>query len=311
MAIPKYDEMYPFVMKILSDGKERSVKEIREELIKSLNLKEEDLQEMLPSKKMSTFANRSGWTIQYLFQAELLDRPHKARYVLSQRGREHIAKYGFDVSTSDLKKSTKFLRFQTVSTDTKPIDDGQNGTENIEPSDETPEDRMEEAFQIIRRQLKEELMYEVMAMSPAFFEGLVLDLLVKMGYGGKNKLNIIRTPISNDGGIDGLIKEDALGLDYIYIQAKRWKEDSIVSRPEIQSFLGALNGQGAKKGVFITTSKYSSGALEFANKLLSTKVVLIDGDDLMDLMLTYGVGVSVSQVYEIKKIDRDYFIEEE
>ncbi len=327
MALPKYDEMFPDVLKVLSDGKGKKVDTIRKEISQVRGLSQEELSELLPSNSGTVFNNRANWALQYLFQAGFIERPRRGVYQLSQEGKNYIEKNGYAITTDDLRKIDAFNEFQSRSRQGKTnevIEDspntsltpnknepiGKSKTPVDFPLDETPEVLIDGAQKLLHRKLSEDLMQAIMDMDPVFFEKLVLDLLIAMGYGGKDNANIIHTPASGDGGIDGLIKEDELGLDYIYVQAKRWAHGNQVSRPEVQKFVGALVGEGARKGVFITTSDFSVGAKEYARSNNAGKVVLINGAELTRLMITYGVGVSTVYQYKIQKVDMDYFIQE-
>lgn len=303
MEIPRYNEFYPYILKVMKDNKARSRKEIRKELLANMNITEEKLKEKLKSG-ISKFASSSGWGITYLYQAEILKKVKRGIYQLSDIGRKYIDEKGFYISEEDLMKSEKYRKFVNRDKSSKEKIKKDNHHLN-EKLNKTPQEEIENAFEIINNQLKDDLLSEIEEMEPIDFEKLILDLLIKMGYGGKDKENIITTPKSHDEGVDGLIKQDPLGLDSIYIQAKRWK--NTIGRETIQSFVGALSGFGASKGVFITTSDFSVPAKDYAKKHLHSKIILINGNKLVEYMIIYGLGVSVDQVYEIKKIDKDYF----
>jgi restriction system protein len=250
------------------------------------------------------FYNRTAWAKTYLKKAGLIDSPKQGIVVISKRGLDVLKKKPSSINVKFLKQFSEFVEFQT----SKREDEIETET-NDEQSTQTPEELLETAYQKIRKSLASELINKVVELSPAFFEKLVVELLVKMGYGGSIKDAGKAMGKSGDEGIDGTIKEDKLGLDIIYIQAKRWKPGNVVGRPELQKFVGALAGQGAKKGIFITTSNFTKEAIEYTPRN-ETKIVLIDGHQLAQLMIDYNLGCTPQQTYEVKKIDSDYFGEE-
>lgn len=302
MAVPKFFEFFEGFLRAVADGKLHTAKEVREWLASDMRLSENDCSEMLPSGKQSTFHNRVAWARTYLDRAGLIETPSRGKYRITDDGRTALAS-GEEINLKYLEKSEKFREFRkTITPDAPSLAD--------EEKDESPMEMLDTAFQQITAALASQLMDEVMKLSPTEFEKLVVSLLLHMGYGsGITEAGMI-TQQSNDGGIDGIIKEDQLGFSSIYIQAKQWAADQTVGKPEIQKFVGALQGQQAQKGLFITTAKFSSGALQYANNLLGTKVVLVDGFTLTRLMIKHNVGVSVEHVYEMKKVDSDFFSEE-
>lgn len=305
MAVPAYKEFFPYILKVLEDRKEYKLSEVREKLVSMMKLTEEDINELLPSKTQTIFRNRSNWACYYLKRAGILATPQRGVYVLTDRGEMFIGEKGYNISNNDLLEYESFREF--INIDKK--EDKENKDKVIDGiPDVTPEVQIDEAFKTLNSQLSEEILNEIMQMSPMFFEKMVLDLLYEMGYGGKDKNRIIHTRYSQDDGIDGLIKEDELGLDYIYIQAKRWA--GVIGQAQIQQFSGALSGKGAKKGIFITTSWYSKQAMSYAENHQTSRIILIDGEKLSDLMITYGVGLSTSYNYKIQKIDKDYYTED-
>ncbi|GAB4273921.1 MAG: restriction endonuclease [Thermincola ferriacetica] len=259
----------------------------------------------MPSGQQPIFDNRVGWAKTYLKKVGLLDTPMRATIVITQRGLDVLKQNPQEINVRFLRQFPEFVEFQSSKRDTLEVE--QQHTEEIIA--QTPEENLENAYQKIRKSLAQDLLNKVIGLPPAFFERLVVELLVKMGYGGSIKDAGKAIGKSGDEGIDGTIKEDKLGLDIIYIQAKRWQPGNVVGRPEIQKFVGALAGQGAKKGVFITTSSFTKEAIDYVQRI-NTKIVLIDGECLADLMIDYDVGVTKSAVYEIKKIDSDYFGED-
>lgn len=290
--------MLPF-LRFLADGGERPLREAEDAIAAQVGLGPEERAEMLPSGQQGIFRNRVGWARRYLKKAGLVQAPRRGVFQITSRGREVLAERPARIDAKYLERFPEFLAFRDAAK-----------TESAAPQlaftalGETPEERIESAYAELRTQLADELLLKVQTSSPAFFEQLVVDLLVAMGYGGSRRDAGTRLGQSGDGGVDGVIKEDRLGLDAIYVQAKRWKDS--VGRPEIQKFVGALQGQRARKGVFITTSTYSQEARSYASQI-DTKVVLIDGKQLTSLMIDHDVGVSQSAAFVVKKLDLDYF----
>lgn len=302
MAVPKFFEFFEAFLKAVSDGELHSAKDVRNNIANSMKLTEEDLAEMLPSGSQRTFDNRVAWARTYLDKAGLIETP--------MRGKYHITKEGICALNSNekidlafLEKSEEFKNFHSVTTQNTSI-------EIQDEKNETPLEILESAHKQYLSALASQLMDEVMKLTPVEFERLVVKLLLKMGYGSGIEGAGMVTQASNDGGIDGIIKEDQLGFSHIYIQAKQWAVEQTVGKPEIQKFVGALQGQQAQKGLFITTARFSSGAIQYADNLLGVKVVLVDGSALTKLMIKHSVGVSLEQTYEVKKIDSDFFAEE-
>lgn len=305
MAIPKFEDfLYPFLIQL--NDKDVSTKEMKDALVKHFNLTEEDCS--LKTKSGSAFQlnDRIGWCRQWLRRALFIEIPQRGIYSITQRGKDYLQSHT-DLRQENLLQYPEYAEYAHMPVTSKA--DGNVEKKEIEEKlDEmTPTEQMDVAFKSINEDLAADLLQRVLDMSPNFFEKLVLDLLLNMGFGSRNKEMAIVTPTSHDNGVDGIIPEDALGLDKIYIQAKRYT-DNPVSKPEIHKFIGALDEQKATKGVFITTSKFTSGAVETANKA-SKKIVLIDGKSLADYMIEYNVGVSEKKVYEVKKLDSDYFEE--
>lgn len=293
------------LLKIVSDGKEYHNRELIELLAVQFNLTEDERKEMLASGTQPIFDNRVGWAKTYLKKAGLLDSPKRAIFVISDLGRKTLSEKPEAIDANYLKKFDSFLDFQNLSR----VGNDNDSTINKSIEEITPEENLENSYQRLRISLAAELLNKVLELSPSFFERLVVELLVKMGYGGSIKDAGRAIGKSGDEGIDGTIYEDKLGLDIIYVQAKRWNLGNTVGRPEIQKFVGALAGQGAKKGVFITTSSFTREAKDYAPRN-DTKIVLIDGEQLSQLMIDYNIGCSTHQNYEIKKLDLDYFDEE-
>ena len=302
MSVPKFFEFFEAFLKVVDDGNLHAAKDVRNQIAREMALTESDLSEMLPSGKQRTFDNRVAWARTYLDKAGLIETPQRGKYRITDAGRAAL-KSGAKIDLNYLEKSEEFRAFHDIATQG-------SFTEKVEEKDESPLEVLESAYKQVTATLASQLMDEVMKLTPFEFERLVVKLLLKMGYGSGIDGAGLVTQASNDGGIDGVIKEDQLGFSQIYIQAKQWAVDQTVGKPEIQKFVGALQGQQAQKGLFITTAKFSSGALQYANNLLGVKVVLVDGTSLMKLMIKHGVGVSIEQVYEVKKIDSDFFAEE-
>ncbi len=302
MAVPKFFEFFKGFLVAVNDGELHTAREVRQILASEMRLSEEDLAEMLPSGKQSTFDNRVAWARTYLDKAGLIETPSRGKYRITDSGRKALAS-GEEINIKYLEKSEKFRGFRgTITPNALSIVN--------EEKDESPMEVLDAAFQQVTAALSGQLMDEVMKLSPTEFEKLVVSLLLRMGYGnGISEAGMVTQP-SNDGGIDGIIKEDQLGFSSIYIQAKQLATDQTVGKPDIQKFVGALQGQQTQKGLFITTAKFSSGALQYANNLLGTKIVLVDGLTLTRLMIKHNVGVSVEHVYEVKKVDSDFFSEE-
>ena len=300
--IPDFQSLMLPLLKFIGDGLEHSKKEVVEFLANEMKLTNEERHEMLPSRNQPVFYNRVTWVIAHFKAAKLIDN--------TKRGFIKITSSGQDIlKSAPAIINLKFLKQLPAYVESLNSWKNKNATEqkNEDIETKTPEEQIELGYISIRKNLEQEILSKLKLVHPAFFERIVVELLVKMGYGGSIEEAGKATRYNNDEGIDGIIKEDKLGLDVIYIQAKRWEGN--ISRPEIQKFVGALAGQRAKKGVFITTSDFSKDAVVYASQM-DTKIVLIDGEKLAQYMIDYNLGVSVQNTYEIKKIDFDYFEEE-
>ena len=304
MAVPKFFEFFGMFLLALSDGQTHKAQEVREFIAEKMNISEQDMGELLPSRRQSTFNNRVAWARTYLDRAGLIDTPSRGQYRITEEGKRALSS-GDKIDLKYLEQFDSFNEFHSISSR-----DSNTGdiVRSEEESDEmSPVEIMDDAFKKVNATLAGELMTEVMKLTPGEFERLVVKLLLKMGYGnGIDDAGYV-TQLSGDGGIDGIIKEDQLGFSSIYIQAKQWALDRSVDRPEIQKFAGALQGERASKGLFITTTRFSDGAKKYADNLRASNIVLIDGNALMGLMIKYNLGVSIEQVYEIKRIDSDFF----
>lgn len=311
MPIPDYQTlMLPF-LKIAGDRQEHRFRDAVETLANQFALTDQERNVMLPSGTAPMFDNRVGWARTYLKQAALIESRKRGVFHISARGQELLAKNPAKINNSTLEQYPEYLDFKLRRGEQKEAPKQEATISYTHPSeapesqsDSTPEELFSQAYQRLRNNLELELLEQVKSSTPAFFERLVIDLLVTMGYGGSRRDAGRAIGKSGDGGIDGIIKEDKLGLDVIYIQAKRW--EGTVGRPEIQKFAGALQGQRATKGVFITTSSFTREAIDYTN-IINSKIILIDGEQLATLMVDHNVGVSPISLFEIKRIDSDYF----
>lgn len=298
MVMPDYQSLYYPFLKSIEDGKEHSIRETIENLSKNFDLTDEEKKEMLPNGRQGKFENRVRWAQTRLKKAELSETTGWGKFKVTDLGLD-ILKF------NPSKFNDKFIMEFSGS--------GANGVQqteeniNIAKEDKPPEEVLEDTYEEMRRQLAQELLERIMECSPEFFENLVVDLLVAMGYGGSRKDAGQAVGKSSDGGIDGIIKEDKLGLDAVYIQAKRWQPT--VGSPTVREFAGSLMGQNARKGVLITTSQFSNEAKNYVCSIPQTKIVLIDGEQLAQLMIDHDIGVTDVATYRIKKADLDYFWE--
>ena len=299
--IPDFQKLMLPLLTILKDGEEHTTVETNQKLATLFGVTDEEQNVFLPSGVAKTFPNRVAWAKSYLKMAGLLENTKRSSFKITEQGKKLLSENRSEINLRTLKTIPAYLERTGRTKD----DDASIESEIDNPLIiETPEEILESNYLKIRRNLSQELLIKIKSCTPAFFENLVVELLVKMGYGGSIKDAGKSIGKSGDEGIDGIIKEDKLGLDIIYIQAKRW--EGSVGRPEIQKFIGALAGQGAKKGVFITTSRYTPDAREYHPKN-DTKIVLIDGEQLAELMIDFNLAVSISTTFEIKKLDNDYF----
>jgi restriction system protein len=303
MTIPDYQTVMLPLLRFAADGQEHSLRDAIENLADHFDLSDDERKALLPSGRQATFDNRVGWARTYMKKAGLLQSPRRGYFKITDTGFQALKDNPGAINVKFLERYPEFLEFKTKSNAKSTATE----TDTTIPTEErTPREVMEDAYATIRTQLASELLERIAGSSPQFFERLVVDLLVNMGYGGTRKDAGEAVGGSSDEGIDGIIKEDRLGLEVVYIQAKRW--ENTVQRPEIQKFVGALSGQNARKGVFITTSSFSAGAIDYATGL-QVKVVLIDGETLANHMIDYGVAVAPEASYEIKRVDSDYFDE--
>ncbi len=300
MPIPDFQTLMRPLLQLHADGAEHLNRDLVAQLAEQFFLTEEERRELLPSGGARLFDNRIGWAKTHLNQAGLLASTRRAISVITARGQQALLENTDRIDLRVLQNFEDFREFRNRRKDeeesTPQIEDSQNS--------KTPEEILENAYLQVRRQIERDLLSQIMASPPDFLERVVVDMVVRMGYGGNRKDAGKALGRSGDEGIDGIINEDPLGLDIIYLQAKRWENP--VGRPEIQKFAGALQGQRAKKGIFITTSSFTAEAREFAARI-DTKIILIDGSLLAKLMFDHNVGVAIASVYEVKKIDSDYF----
>lgn len=302
--IPDYQTLMLPIMRIVADGKEHKFRHLIEKLAAEYRVTDRERKVLLASGTQAIFDNRVGWAKTYLKKAGLLASPSRAAFVITGRGLDVLKSNPDKIDSKFLRQFPEFTEFQNSSRGGVDEDEVKK---YIQQSDQTPEESIDKAYQQQRKTLASEILSKVIEASPIFFERLVIDLLVKMGYGGSVEEAGKAIGKTRDEGIDGTIKEDKLGLDIIYVQAKRWQPGNVVGRPELQKFVGALAGQGAKKGIFITTSGFTKDAREYYPN--DTKLALIDGEQLAEMMIDHNIGCSVHQSYELKKLDGDYFDE--
>ncbi len=293
MAVPKfYEFMKPFLVAV-GDEKSHILKELRKTLAVEFNLTDEELSEMLPSGTQTVFANRVQWAGTYLTKAGLLTKPSRGVFLISEEGKQVLNENPETIDVDYLTRYESFREFQGVTNQEQ---------EDVKKDVETPDYAFEESFEKINDNLSDEILSEVMKLTPVAFEKMIIDLLQKMGYGSFENAGRT-TPISADEGIDGIIMEDKLGFNLIYIQAKHWERDRTVGRPEIQSFVGAISGKGGN-GLFVTTARYAKTAIDYAEQ---HHIILIDGKRLAKLMIEHNFGVTVKKTFHIKELDMDTF----
>ena len=310
MPVPTYQAIMRPLLSFAGDGTEKSVQEAVASLGSHFQLSDDERDQLLPSGKQTLFANRVHWARTYLDKAGALKRTRRAHFVITDRGKKLLAENPDYINVKVLRQFPEFVTFQTpkasVESDVPVV--GEDA--DAQQSTATPEEAILEAESQIVEALKSQILERIAGLSPAFFESLVVDLIVAMGYGGSRASVAQRLGKSGDQGIDGIVNEDPLGLDVVYIQAKRYAADNTVSREQIQQFAGALLGKGASKGVFVTTSRFSPGAAAYAEQV-PQKIILIDREKLTQLMVQYGVGVRVERTVQIMRIDTDFFDDSE
>jgi restriction system protein len=306
MPVPDFQSIMLPLLQQFGDGNEHSIHEVFDNLMQIFSLSEQEVNELLPSGKQTTFYNRVGWARTYLAKSGLLEMPRRTFYKITERGCDVLESHPIRIDMKYLEQFPEYIEFREREGTRRRAhsDDDENAHQT---ESKTPEEMLEYAYQEIRDNLAQEVLTLVKKSSPSFFERLVVELLVNMGYGGSRREAARAVGQTGDEGIDGIIDEDRLGLDAIYVQAKRW--ESVVGRPEIQKFVGALMGKRARKGIFITTSSFTNDAISYVSNI-DFKVVLIDGKRLAEFMIDYNVGVTESTVYQLKRIDSDYFLNE-
>lgn len=303
MAIPDFQSVMLPLLKFCADGQEHTNREAIDALAQEFRLTEEEQKQLLPSGQQCVFENRVAWARAHMKMASLIENTRRGIFRITNSGTQLLQKSPSEINLRVLREFPEYL-------EARDRNQGNKSEEALAAPDEqeskTPAERLEEAYEILRKNLASELLSQLKSASPNFFEKVVVEVLVKMGYGGSRKDAGQAIGRSGDEGIDGIIKEDRLGLDIIYIQAKRW--ENTVTRPEIQKFAGALQGKRARKGIFITTSVFSQNAHEYV-AAIESKIILIDGRQLAQLMIDFGVGVATDAIYELKRLDSDYFTE--
>lgn len=304
MTVPKYDWWYLPLLKLLDDGQTRRMSDVYEVLASEANLSDTDLAEMLPSGTDHTYRNRIAWARTFLKKAGLVESPKWGYVRITDRGRAALKERSDGIDDKWLMRYPEFAEWARPSKPASSADAGSLGSTIASETESTPRETLEQMYSQMHQDLADDLLERVKSISPAYFERIVVDVMIAMGYGGSRQDAGRTVGQSGDGGIDGIIDEDRLGLDKIYLQAKRW--DGSVGRPVVQAFSGALDGQRATKGVLITTSTFSSEARQYVGQI-PKKIVLIDGRQLADLMIQHGVGVSVEATYTLKRVDSDYF----
>ena len=302
--VPPYHTLMLPLLKVMGTRNEMTTKQMRDQVAENLGLSVEALSERLPSGTQNAFDNRMGWARTYLFKAGLLDRPRRATYAISEIGKKLLANPPSEIDVDFLRSYEQFNQFFGSSKSDK---ESLASTDIID-DELTPEEQIEKGVRQIRRELQVEVLDRVKQLPPEGFEQLVLRLLVGMGYGG-SMADVQGVARGADGGVDGVVNQDHLGLDRIYIQAKRW--EGSVGRPIIQGFVGALAGVGASKGVIMTTSTFAQPAQEYVRTLTDRRIVLVDGQRMSELMLKHGIGVSTKQTFVIQRMDEDFFLEME
>jgi restriction system protein len=309
MPIPNYQQAMIPVLRALADGKPRHRREITEAVADVCNLTASERQEMLPSGNSTIILSRVGWALSYMKQARLIEAAKRGIYQITERGRQTLKERPEGIDLNYLDRFEEFREFYSkyrVAASSRRVPDDPSAVTTSTANEESPEEALEAAYARLRASLEADLIDAVKAASPSFFETLVIDLLVRMGYGGSRPEAARAVGKSRDDGIDGVIHEDRLGLDVIYVQAKRW--EGSVGRPEVQKFAGALQGHRAKKGIFLTTSSFTRDAEEYAQRI-DSRIVLIDGSRLATLMVDFDVGVASRASYTVKQMDSDYFEE--
>lgn len=307
MPIPDYQSLMLPVLQIAAEG-ETKVAIVADIIADDLGMTPEERETMLPSGKQRLLHNRIHWAKFYMSKAGLIDTPKRGFFIASDSGRKLLASSPQRIDNETLKNIPEFLAFYRSNGSHAPTNENLL-TKAATDADTTPEEQVDAAQAVLNKILRADILERILANTPTFFEQVIVDLLVGMGYGGSHENAALRLGRSGDSGIDGVVDEDRLGLDRIYVQAKRYASHITVQRPDIQAFVGSLVGYGATKGVFVTTSKFSSGAKDYANQI-PQRVILIDGNRLTELMIEHDVGVRTSRTISLKRIDENFFAEE-
>lgn len=304
MAIPDFQSIMLPLLRKFQDNQFHRVRDFMEPLADEFQLTVAERAELLPSGRQALFRNRVGWAVSHMYHAGLIERVGHGQYQISQRGKNTLAENLPRIDLNYLNQYEEHREFRSGKpTASKP----QTPETTPVPDESTPRESLEASYYELRKSLADEVLEEAKSISPSKFEQLVVDLLVAMGYGGSESDAARAVGRSGDEGIDGIINEDKLGLDTIYIQAKRW--ENVVGQAEVRGFAGSLEGQRARKGVMITTSKFTNSAHQFVDRI-EKKIILIDGEQLAQHMIDHGIGVSEVQTYSVYRIDSDYFVEE-
>ncbi len=302
MAVPDFQTVMRPTLVSLNDGKAHTLQQIRGAVAAALGVSEEDQEQLLPSGKQTTYSNRVAWALTHMGKAGLVHRPARAHYAITKRGQAVLAQHPERVDMHVLNGFPEYQAFRAPKTLSKDNEQAKL----VELTDElSPSEAVGRLVQAADSAVAAELLERVLLQPPAFLERLALRLLKAMGYGGRESL-VEHTGKSGDAGLDGLVRQDALGLELVGVQAKRYDKSSTINRPELQAFVGALHGAQTSRGVFVTTARFSSGAKDFAEGV-SARLVLIDGEELTRLMVRYNVGVSVRETFDLKQIDEELF----
>ncbi|RYG19337.1 restriction endonuclease [bacterium] len=309
MAVPEFYRFFRPALEILSKGEVLQAGQLSQLLADHFALTQEEKSDLIPSGKRSRVMDRTLWATTYLSQAKLIDRPKKGWCQITQRGRDYLRRAPEVIKPALLEEFPEYVEFKNRSRPSERSSGPIGAEPTLELENTSPEEAIALAHKEVNSLLAQELLERIKAMPPAFFEQLIVRLMLNLGYGGSVEDAGKTLGRSGDGGVDGVIRQDRLGLDNIYLQAKRWG-DGTVGRKEIQAFVGALAGQGANKGVFITTSTFTREALEYASNMYSSKLSLVDGIQLASLIIEANLGVSLVARYDVKRIDSDFFTEE-
>lgn len=302
--MPNWEGFMIPTLRALSDGAERHWREFQPLVADEVGLTPEQKTEVLPSGSQLKYQNRIGWGVSFLTNVGALSRPKRGHYQITDAGREVLRLFPNGARERDIRAlgedpASPIRKYQSTSARPKQVEQLTS-----QPTELTPIEQVQSGIERIHEEIAAELLARLQGKEPGFFEQAVVELLLAMGYGGTTGTGNV-TQLSNDGGIDGVIDQDILGLNRVYIQAKRYAEDNVVGRPDLQAFVGALSGK-ADSGVFITTSRFSEGARTYAENV-PTRIILIDGKRLTTLMIRYGVGVQVKETYKVVEIDEDFF----